>query len=80
MYIMCKNMTNAMKANKLLFNNGIDSRVEKIKNAENISGCVYSVVFLDKYEQDVLRILKNGNVILHKNERRRYWDESDNLL
>lgn len=74
MKINCKNMTHAMKAKRLLSDWGIASEVKKINNDPNVSGCVYSVVFDDKQYDMAIRILKNGNVVLHKTEMFRYGD------
>ena len=65
---MCKNMTHAMKANKLLYNNGIQSRVEKISDDPNVRGCVYSIIFNDRYSKEAIEILRAGGVMLHKKE------------
>lgn len=75
MKILCKNMTHAMKANKLLYNAGIHSSVEKLTDVEGISGCVYSINFSDKNFESALQVMCKGNVILHKKEKRYYGDE-----
>ncbi len=72
MKLKCKNMTQAMKANRLLYQNGIQSRVEKISDDPEIKGCVYSICFSDKYLNHALEILNNGGVILHKKEKYGY--------
>lgn len=74
MKLLCKNMTHAMKANKILYNNGIHSKVEKSTDNPGISGCVYSIVFDDRYSNSALEYLCKGGVILHKKEKQRYGD------
>lgn len=71
---MCKNMTHAMKANKLLYSNGIYSRVEKISNDPNVHGCVYSICFNERYTKQAVEILKAGGVLLHRKEQDYYGD------
>lgn len=74
MRLMCKNMTHAMKANKVLYNNGIHSKVEKINNNPDIKGCVYCICFEDKYKETVIDIFKKYGVILHKSEHIKFGD------
>lgn len=74
MIVKCKNMTNAMKANKILFNNGIHSQVQKISDDPEISGCVYSVVFDDKHIERALRLMCSNRISLHKKEKNLYGD------
>ena len=74
MKVKCKNMTHAMKANRLLYNNGIQSRVEKISNDPDMHGCVYSIVFADRYSKQALEVMCSGGVLLHRNEKIRYGD------
>lgn len=69
MKLMCKNMTHAMKANKLLYNNGIKSRVEKISDNPDVKGCVYCILFEDKYFDEVLKICNNNGILFHKKEK-----------
>ena len=45
---MCKNMTHALKANKLLYNCGVFSKVEKDADNPDVNGCVYCIMFDDK--------------------------------
>lgn len=75
MKIKCKNMTHAMKANRLLYNNGIHSRVEKISDDPEVHGCVYSIVFEDRYQKQALEIMSSGGVMLHRKEKMHYGDE-----
>ena len=75
MKLKCKNMTHAMKANRLLYNNGIHSRVEKISDDPEIHGCVYSIVIDDSYVHRALMIMNDGGVQLHKKEKIRYGDD-----
>lgn len=75
MKIKCKNMTHAMKANRALYNSGIHSRVEKISDDPDIHGCVYSIVFEDRYLKQALDIMRSNNVLLHKKEKISYGDE-----
>jgi hypothetical protein len=67
-------MTHAMKAKKLLSDWGILSEVKKINNSPDVSGCVYSIVFDDNNYDNAIRIMKSGNVIVHKTEMYRYGD------
>lgn len=69
MIVKCKNMTNAMRANKILYNNGIQSQVHKISDDPEISGCVYSVVFDDKYDERALYLICQNKISLHKKEK-----------
>ena len=71
---MCKNMTNALKANKILYNNGIYSKVEKLTEYKETSGCVYAVSFEDKYFEDAVELMYKANVVLHKSEKNYYGD------
>ena len=75
MKLKCKNMTHAMKANRLLYNNGIHSRVEKISDDPEVHGCVYSIVIDDKAASHALKIMSDGGVQLHKKEIR-YGDDA----
>jgi CTP:phosphocholine cytidylyltransferase-like protein len=75
MRILCKNMTQAMKANKLLYNAGIYSKVEKITDVKGVSGCVYGINFFDKNFEAAIKIMCEGSVILHKKEKQYYGDE-----
>ncbi len=74
MIIKCKNMTHAMKAKRLLSDWGIESDVKKINDDPNVSGCVYSIAFESKNYDTVIRVLKAGNVVLHKTEAHRFGD------
>ena len=68
MKLMCKNMTQAMKANRLLHDNGISSRVDKITDAPEIKGCVYVIVFSDEQTDRVLKLITEKGIVLHKKE------------
>ncbi len=74
MKIKCKNMTHAMKANRILYDNGIHSKVEKTNDDPDIHGCVYSIVFDDRHLNRALEIMCSGGVILHKKEKINYGD------
>ncbi len=74
MTVKCKNITHAMKANRLLYNGGIESRVEKISDDPDVRGCVYSIVFSDRYAERALEIMCGGGVQLHKSEKKGYGD------
>jgi len=74
MKVKCKNMTHAMKANRLLSDNGIESRVEKISDDPEAHGCVYSIVVPDEYAGEAYNIMSSGGVLLHKTEKRGYGD------
>ena len=67
-------MTHAMKAKRLLSDWGIGSDVKKINDDPDVSGCVYSIVFRSDDYDDVIRVLKGGNVVLHKTEMYRYGE------
>ncbi len=69
MILMCKNMTNAIKANKVLYDNGITSRIEKITDNPDVRGCVYSVVFDDRHKETAFSVLCKSSVVLHKKEK-----------
>lgn len=69
MILKCKNMTNAIRANKLLNNNKIKSRLEKISDDPEIRGCVYSVVIDDNFKNIALDILCKNNISFHKKEK-----------
>lgn len=75
MKILCKNMTHAIKASKVLTNSGITAKVEKLTNVPDIVGCVYSVSFEDKYFEKSIALMRSGDVILHKKEKNYYGDE-----
>ncbi len=75
MKILCKNMTHAMKANKLLYNCGIHSKVEKSTDNPGIKGCVYGISFNDKYFDKAIDAMKKGEVHLHKQEKNYYGDD-----
>lgn len=75
MRILCKNMTHAMKANRLLSDSGIYSKVEKITEMSGVSGCVYCINFDDRNFETALEIMKNSGVLLHKKERNYYGDD-----
>ena len=74
MNIKCKNMTHALKANKILYGNGIESSVKKISDDPSVRGCVYSISFSDKYAETALDLMYNGGVLLHKSEKNVYGD------
>jgi hypothetical protein len=76
MKLKCKNMTHAMKANRLLYDNGIRSRVEKISDDPDIHGCVYSIAIDDSLVRRALKIMSDGGVQLHKKEKIRYGDDA----
>lgn len=67
-------MTHAMKANKILYKNGIHSRIEKISDDPEIHGCVYSISFSDKYACRAMEIMSKSGVQLHKKEAKNYGD------
>ena len=69
MRVLCKNMTHAMEANKLLYNFGIYSKVEKITEVEGVSGCVYASSFADKDSEYALRLMCSGGILLHMKEK-----------
>lgn len=75
MKIKCKSMTHAMKANRLLYDNGIYSRVEKVSDDPEIHGCVYAVAIPDRFVETALEIMNSGGVQLHKKEKLRGGDE-----
>lgn len=72
MKIMCKNMTHALKANKLLYNCGVFSKVEKDADNPDVNGCVYCIIFDDKESVKALECMCKGGVILHKKEKQKY--------
>ena len=76
MKLKCKNMTHAMKANRLLYDNGLRSRVEKISDDPDIHGCVYSIAIDDSLVRRALKIMSDGGVQLHKKEKIRYGDDA----
>ena len=75
MRVICKNMTQAMKAGKLLNDSGIYAKVVKITDLPDVNGCVYSVNFKDPDFEKAINIMKNNGVILHKKEKNYYGDE-----
>ncbi len=74
MTIRCKNMTHAMKAHRILQENSIDSRVQKLNNLSDYNGCVYSIVFEDENFDRAISLFYKNNVILHKTEKIYYGD------
>lgn len=74
MTVLCKNMTHALKANKLLYQAGIHSRVEKKTSVNGITGCVYTIIFDDEQKDSAFDIMHKGGVILHKKEKVYYGD------
>lgn len=67
MTINCKNMTQAMKAKKILEKNGIKSSVNK-KVGEPYVGCIASLNFDDIYFDNVISLIKTNGILLHKSE------------
>ncbi len=77
MKLKCKNMTHAMKANRLLFI--ITEYIpewKKISDDPEVHGCVYSIVIDDKAASHALKIMSDGGVQLHKKEKIRYGDDA----
>jgi hypothetical protein len=74
MTVMCKNMTHALKGNKILYQNGIYSKVEKETSVDGISGCVYTLTISERDFNTALSIMFNSGVILHKKEYDYYGD------
>lgn len=69
MKIKCKNMTHAMKANRVLYDNGIHSKVEKINDDPDMHGCVYSIAIDRSHLSRALEIMCLAGVQLHKKEK-----------
>lgn len=74
MKIKCKNMTHAMKANRVLYDNGIHSKVEKINDDPDMQGCVYSIAIDRSHLSRALEIMCLVGVQLHKKEKVNYGD------
>ena len=74
MKIKCKNITHAMKAEKLLGEQGIRARVEKNSHDPDVRGCVYSIVFSDSYVRPAVDLMLRGGVKLHSSEQGFYGD------
>ena len=60
MKIELKSITHAMKAKSILEDNNIKCSVEKISKSFSEDGCVYSIVFDDKYKSESLSLLENN--------------------
>lgn len=72
MTVKCKNMTHAMKAQRLLTKIGISCSVEKNNNDPSANGCVYSVKFDDAFYERAMHEMKMGGIVLHKSESNGY--------
>ena len=74
MKIMCKNMTHALKANKVLYQNGIYSKVEKETSVSGINGCVYTLIISENDFEKAIGVMKESGVMLHKKELNYYGE------
>lgn len=80
MIVKCKNLTNAIRANKLLAQNDIKSSVVKITDSEYGGGCIHAISFDDIFKKRALCLMKKRDIILHKTESIYYGDMCDDIL
>lgn len=72
MTIKCKNMTHAIKAQKILVKNGIEASVKKTTYISGQSGCVYTINFNEEFCDKAMSLMMDNGVIIHKSEKERY--------
>lgn len=63
--IMCRSLTQAQQAARLLEKHGITASVVKAPHGLVNSGCVYAITFNRRYE-DVISILRKNNMLYGK--------------